>query len=441
VLRAGTAAIAEAKTQAGGATDREKEYIAALSVVYDDVERVSQRQRMLGYEKAMEALARKYPEDREAVVFHALAILDTVLPTDKSYAARLRAGAILEKEFKAQPDHPGIAHYIIHAYDVPPLAARALAAARRYATIAPASPHALHMPSHVFTRLGEWEASIESNIHSAAAARDERAPGEWLHALDYQIYAYLQTGQDRAATRIVSEIIAVPGSGGATDGHHDAANPFAVAVIPARYALERHAWAEAAALQPKRSELPYADAITHFARALGLARTGSPAAALKEVDALASIRDRLLKAKDTYWTEQVDIQRQVAAAWVALAEGRPSEAVELLRAAADREDATEKAATMPGPLMPARELLGDMLAALKQPARALTEYAAALNEDPNRFWSVYGAGRAAELLRDGGRARRYFQQLLKICARADRPPRAELRHAQTFVQPRQPKAN
>ena len=427
-LRAGRAAVERAQA-AHARTPREKDYIAAVARLYDDFERVNPPVRINAYVQAMEQLTKAYPADREAVIFYALGILDTVVPTDKTFAARLKAGAILEKEFKTQPDHPGIAHYIIHAYDVPPLADRALAAAYRYAKIAPAAPHALHMPSHTFTRLGYWEESIDSNVQSAAAAEKEGASGtgERLHALDYAAYGYLQTAQDRAALKIVRQIPSLAASGPTPE--YGSANAFAVAAIPARYVLERHAWTEAANLQVHATGTPSADALTHFARALGLARTRKPAGAQREIERLTELRDKLTQSNDRYWAGQVEIQRVTAAAWTAWAAGQRDEALRLLRTAADLEDATEKAGTTPGPLMPARELLGDMLLELNQPAKALSEYEATLKREPNRFWSVYGVARAAQLAGDSAKASRTYSQLVKICRRADQPGRSELAQA------------
>src|SRR5207247_1126836 len=273
-------------------------------------------------------------------------------PMDKTYANQLKAGGILEKLIAKQPDHPGLAHYIIHAYDVPPLADRALEAARGYAKIAPSAPHALHMPSHTFTRVGYWQESIDANVAAAKSAQKEGAVAEELHATDYQTYAYLQTGQDRAALRALEslpEIYArfdptLVGAGGAPGAAY-----FAVAAIPARYALERGDWKRAAALEARPSPLPYAEAMAHFARALGAAHLKDTATARAAIDALQQLRDRLAQANETYWTGQVDIQRRGAAAWLALAEGRPSEALGEMRTAAEREDATEKSAVTPGP--------------------------------------------------------------------------------------------
>ena len=366
----------------------------------------------------MQQMVDRYPADREAAIFYALALGQTVLPTDKTFTNRLKAGAILEEEFKSQPNHPGIAHYIIHSYDVPELANRALEAARSYTKIAPSVPHALHMPSHTFTRLGYWKESIAANTASAAAAKPTDLPDEWLHAIDYLVYAYLQTGQDRAAKRLVDEVASAIRS-----RKHRWVNVFAIAAIPARFALERHAWSEATKLEPYPSDLPYTKAITHFARALGFARTGNPSAARVEIEQITALRVKLIETKNFYWAEQVEIQRLTATAWTAWAEGVNSKALTLLRSAANREDATEKAAITPGPLMPARELLGEILFELNQPQQALNEYEATMKREPKRFWSVYSAAKIAKFLGDLKKARRYDDQLLEICAQADRPGR------------------
>ncbi len=418
-------------------TAREREYLLAAAELFKNVETTDQRTRALAYEQAMSKLAKAHPDDTEATIFYALALAQTALPTDKSYKNLLAAGALLEPLFARQPDHPGVAHYIIHAYDVPPLAPKALAAARRYAEIAPSAPHALHMPSHTFTRVGAWQESIDSNLRSAEAAHREHAVSEEMHAMDYLVYAYLQTARDTAAGVVATALTALleqlPKEGaGLTAG--TAGGYFAAAAIPARYALERSAWAEATALVVRPSNTPQVPAMTHFARALGAAHTGSAAAARSEVAALGELHAELVKKNDTYWAEQVDIQRTVANAWIALAEGQPSEAERLLRAAADREDATEKSAVTPGPLVPARESLGDLLLELKRPADALAMYEKNLTKEPNRLRSVYGAAHAAELSGEAAKARDYYTQLATICAGADSPDRPELRAALLFLQ-------
>jgi tetratricopeptide (TPR) repeat protein len=431
-LQSGLAAVEKAKA-APPKTDRERAYIAAVEVLFKDAATVPQRQRTVGYEQAMEQLVAKYPEDIEARLFYALALDQTALPTDKTYANQLKAAGILEKEFVKQPEHPGLAHYIIHSYDAPTLAPKALDAARRYAKIAPAAPHALHMPSHTFTRVGAWQESIDTNLASAAAARKDNAASEELHAMDYQVYAYLQTAQDAAARKSVEAIQAI-GARIQMNAAGAAAPPpagfYAMAAIPARYALERNAWKVAASLTPRETAFAYADAITHFARALGAARSGSPGEAAKDVEKLGVLHAALQKANDAYWPEQIDIQRRIANAWIALAEGRRTEALTMLREAADREDATEKSAISPGPIKPARELLGEMLLELNQPGEALQQFEATMKKEPNRFRGVYGAAVAAQASGDRAKARTYFAQLLEIAKRADRPGRPELQEAQ-----------
>jgi hypothetical protein len=381
----------------------------------------------------MAEVAAKFADDTEARIFYALALDQTALPTDKTYANQLKAAGILEKEFASQPDHPGLAHYIIHSYDVPALAPRALDAARRYSGIAPAAPHALHMPSHTFTRVGAWQESIDTNLASAEAARKDNAATEELHALDYQAYAYLQTAQDAAARKVLDEIPAI-GSRIQVNAAGAAAPPpagfYALAAIPARYAVERNAWKEAAALTPRKTSFAYADAITHFVRAVGAARTGNPSAAAEDAKALEALRDSLMGVNDTYWASQVDIQRRIALAWIALANGQTTEAPRMLREAADMEDLTDKAAVSPGPIKPARELLGEMLLELKRPAEALKEFEATMAKEPNRFRGVYGAVRAADAAGDRQKASMYAARLLEICQRADRPLRSELQEAQ-----------
>jgi len=365
----------------------------------------------------------------EASIFYALALAQAAPPTDKSYSELLKAGTILEPLFVAHPDHPGLAHYIIHSYDVPPLAARALDAARRYARIAPSAPHALHMPSHTFTRLGHWQESIDTNVAAAAAAKRDGEAAEELHATDYQVYAYLQGGQDQAAKRLLDSLpemasrfdpnatrAAAPGVAGV----------FALAAIPARWTLERGAWADAAKLEPHSSRFPHTDAMTHFARALGATRVGDKATAQAAIEALNANRSRLEAAGESYWAGQVEIQARGATAWLTLIEGRKAEALAAMRAAAEHEDATEKSAITPGPLAPARELLGEMLLELREPAAALREFAATLKKEPGRFRALAGAARAAAESGDRAAATQYYERLLQSCDHADQPGRPEL---------------
>jgi hypothetical protein len=437
-LKKGQAAVEKVKS-VGAKTERERDYIAAIEAFYKDSDKLDHRTRSLAYEKAMEQVYLHYPKDREAAVFYALSLLGTALPIDKSYANQKKAAEILNKVLPEEPEHPGMAHYIIHSFDYPQLAHLALPAARSYAKIAPSSPHALHMPSHIFTRLGLWQESIQSNLASATAAKNHVAkthPGaasfDQLHSMDYLTYAYLQGAQDQKAKRVIDEISTIT----KVDLENFAA-AYAFAAIPARCTLERRRWSEAAALKVHPIPLPwdrfrYAEAITYFARAVGAARSGDPAAARKDLEKLASIQNTLLEAKDSYWADQVEIQRRVAAAWLVPAEGKNGEALKLMRSAADLEDSTEKHPVTPGSIIPARELLGDMLIELNQPEQALREFETSLRDSPNRFNGLYGAARAAELSGDLKKARTYYEKLVALCEHAD-GIRPELRKAKAFL--------
>ena len=417
----------------GAKTERERAYLAAVGKLYADFESSPQQARVLAYRDAMRDVAAKYPQDPEAQIFYALALAASEDPADKTYARRLEAGAILEKLFEEEPTHPGIAHYIIHTYDVPALAGRALAAAQRYAQIAPDAPHALHMPSHTYTRLGYWQESIASNVAAAAAARRQGQTDEELHASDYEIYAYLQTGQDEAAGRIANSLpeiasrfdppAALRGAGGPSIGY------FAIAAIPARYALERQDWKQAGQLVPRETPFPYTAAMTWFARGIGAARLGQAAAATESAIALRQIHEHLLKDNEPYWARQVEIQQLAVAAWAAFAAGNQAAALRQLESAAALEDRTEKSAVTPGPLAPARESLGEMLLASNQPAHALEQFEATLKKEPRRFRSLYGAAHAAQLIGSRNTSQRYFRELLKVCADTDKPGRIELKEA------------
>jgi tetratricopeptide (TPR) repeat protein len=421
---------AERGRSLGAKTERERAYLGAVGKLYNDFERTSQPVRLEAYRDAMKAVAAKYADDPEAQIFYALALAAAADPADKTYADQLKAGAILEKLFKEEPTHPGLAHYLIHAYDVPPLADRALIAARRYAEIAPDAPHALHMPSHTFTRLGYWQESIDSNVAAAAAARRQGQTAEELHASDYETYAYLQTGQDQAAARIVASLpeiasrfdpkIVLAGAGPPSAGF------FALAAIPARYALERQDWRQAQQLPVRESAFPYTDAITWFARGFGAARLGHAEEAGKAAAALTQIQQRLADAHEPYWARQVEIQALEVSAWSALAAGDNGEALRRMKNAAELEDATEKSAVTPGPLSPARELLGSMYLEMNEPAKALEQFEATLRKEPRRFHALYGAARAAQLMGNRDAAQKYFRELLNVCAKADKPGRSEL---------------
>ena len=346
LLRQGKQAYDIASRLGGGAgvSERERGYISAVGKLYDDFENKDQRTRIVDYERAMSDLAARHPSDTEATIFHALSLSASALPTDKTYANQLKAGGILESLWVKQPDHPGLAHYIIHSYDYPALADKARAAARRYASIAPSAAHALHMPSHTFTRVGMWEESVATNDRSKNAALSTGSIAEALHASDYAMYAFLQLGKEPEAKAILDglpaiaekfDLTAITGAAPASAG------VFALAAIPARWALERRAWAEAAALVPKASDYPYTEAMTYFARSLGASHTGDVAKAGASIDSLASIQQRLAAKGEAYWAEQVAIQHLAAQAWLDLAEGRETGALRRMREAAAREDATE----------------------------------------------------------------------------------------------------
>jgi hypothetical protein len=439
-LRAGRGSAEQGKA-VGAKTEREQAYIAAAGTLYHDFERTPQQARVAAYRDAMGVVASKYPEDHEAQIFYALALAASEDLADKTYAARLKAGAMLDKLFEEEPSHPGLAHYIIHTYDVPALAPQALDAARRYAEIAPDAPHALHMPSHTFTRTGHWQESVESNVAAAAAARRERQTAEELHATDYLIYAYLQTGQDEAAKRVLDSLpeiasrfdpkIVIAGAGGPPAGY------FALAAIPARYALERQQWKQAAELKPRETPFPYTEAMTWFARGLGAARSGQARAALESAAALRRIQERLVKAGEDYWAQQVEIQQVAVGAWAALAQAKNQEALRQMKAAAELEDATEKSAVTPGPLAPARELLGEMFLGMNEPVQALKQFEATLQKEPGRFRALYGAAHAAQLSGRRDTSEKHFRELLKVSDRGDDPGRAEIVEAKRAISTKQ----
>jgi tetratricopeptide (TPR) repeat protein len=427
----GKATIAKAQAT-GKPTPRERALIDAVGILFSSADPATHRSRINGYEAAMQKISSDHPKDIEVRIFYALAVSQSAVPTDKTYAKQLQAAGILEPLFKQMPTHPGLAHYIIHAYDTPALADKALVAARRYASLAPAIPHALHMPSHTFTRVGSWKESIETNKKSAEAARKNNGPGEELHALDYQTYAYLQTAQDKAAKSVVDHASTVVGGAAGAAAGAAGAGAFAVAAIPARYALERGAWTEAANLTLNPASTPYTEAMTHFARALGAARSGNPAAATADITRLGELRDKLKSMQDAYWTEQVDIQRRVALAWQTYAQGQKDAAIAQLTEAADHEDATDKSAVTPGPLAPARELLGYMLLDAGRAREALVAFEATTKKEPNRFRGISGAAQAAAASGDRTKAMTYYRQLLEIAKDAD-TDRPDLTAAKSFV--------
>jgi tetratricopeptide (TPR) repeat protein len=440
-LGKGAAAIERAKSLNTG-TQRERDYIGALETFYKDADKLDHRTRARAYEQAMEQVYLRYPKDDEAAIFYALALNERALVADeKDYVEnKKKAAEILNRVLPKEPNHPGIVHYLIHSYDVPQLAYLALPAARSYAKIAPSSSHAVHMPSHIFTRLGLWQESIQSNIASAAIARAKVAktnPGwaaqDELHALDYLVYAYLQGAQDQKAKAVLDQADSLS----KVDQEVFQA-AFAWSAMPARFALERHRWDEAAALTLHPIAFPwerfrFAEANISFARAIGAARSGKAAAARQDVDKLASIQKALSEVKIGYdWATQAEIQHRAAAAWLAHAEGKDEEALPLMRAAADLDDTIEKHPVTPGAILPAREMLGDLLLEVNQSAPALKEYEAVLQNSPNRFNSLYGAALAAELLGDHKKARAYYEKLAALCSHSD-ASRPELQKAKIYL--------
>jgi tetratricopeptide (TPR) repeat protein len=442
-LQKGMSVIQKAK-EIGGGTPREQAYIAAIETFYKDHDKLDHRTRTFAYTDAMKQLHQRHPSDREAGVFYALTLIATgTMSQDKTYEREKEAAQILNRVLAREPQHPGVSHYLIHSYDYPALAELALPAARAYAKIAPSSAHAQHMPSHIFTRLGLWPEAIKSNLDAKSAAEAfavrNKMTAVWdeqLHAMDYLTYAYLQRAQDKQAAAVLAELYKI---------HKVEPETFKVAyaftAIPARYALERRQWKEAATLQFPPAEyksfpwqrFQWAVAHIHFARALGAARTGDTASARIEVEKLSAIQQALVQIKGDYdWAKQIDIQRMVASAWLAYAEGKREEALELLRKAADLDDSTEKHPVTPGAILPAREQLGELLLELKQPTAALTEFESSFRSTPYRFNGMYGAARAARLAGDQKRARGYYEKLLTLTGNTA-SSRPEIHEAKTFL--------
>jgi tetratricopeptide (TPR) repeat protein len=418
------AALASARAAVDGArTPRERAYAQAVLALYDSYETVDHRTRLRAHEEAMRLVREAHPDDPEAAIFYARAVIANAPPTDLTFARQLFAAQILDPLFRAQPEHPGLAHYTIHAYDAPPIAQQGLEAARRYAGIAPAAPHALHMPSHIFTRLGYWDESIETNRRSAAAEPDSNAA---VHPNDYLVYAYLQQGRDAEAERVVRRSVRD------TDRFYGTILAYNYAAMPTRLALERGRWTDAAALPVPTGAPAHVAAITRFARAVGAARGGNPAAARAEVDALGVLLDSLTARRETYWATIVGAQRLAAEAWLAHAEGDDARAVRLAGEAAELEETVEKHPVTPGPLLPARELQGDLLLELRRPAEARHAYESTLRREPNRARALFGAARAAELAGDASAARAHYQHLLQVMRAAD-AERGEVRLAREYV--------
>src|SRR5262245_7517768 len=407
----------------GAKTQRERDWIEALSAYLRDHDKVATDVRMLAYNRAMEQMTQRYPDDYEARVFYALTLQASAPKSDMTYANQLKSAAILEKFYEQNPQHPGVSHFLIHAYDYPPLAEKGIAAARRYAGIAPAVPHARHMPSHIYSMVGLWEESIGSNASSLEIQPD------YYHASDVAGYAHLQLAQDAKARAMIDKSLNTPDRG---DRPVAFSNFTARAAMPARYVLERADWASAAALPVTATQYPMADSLTRFTRGLGMARIGDLAGAKGEIEAMKALRAALEQANQSYWADRSEEQILAVSAWVALAEGARDQAVRLMRAAADGEDGSVKHIAMENRLYPMRELLGDLLLGIGQSAAALTEYEAALKANPNRYRGFWGAARAADAAGDRQKAADYFTKLVELSKNAD-TERRELLEAKAFL--------
>lgn len=440
-LQTGAAAMDDA-LRVGVQSDREKDYLAALAEFFKDWETAEHRSRALSLEKAMENLAAKYPGDDEAQILYALVLNVTAQPTDKTFANQLKAAAILEPLLKKYPNHPGVAHYLIHTYDYAELAEKGLPAARVYSGIAPSVPHALHMPSHIFSRLGLWPEMVASDLASYQAAKAELKETtlgigtyDALHAMDYLVFGYLQQAQDRAAKELVDEVLAIR-----QVNVENFVAAYAFAAIPTRYALERGDWVQAAKLELSPRDLawnkfPQAEAILVFARGLGAARSGDVPAARRNRERLQALREVMAAEKNIYWAGQADFQIKTVDAWIAFAEQRHDEALERMRAAVALEEASDKHPVTPGNVVPSRELLGEMLMVMNRPLVAFAEFERSLQRDSNRFRGIYGAARAAHVAGNRQAAREYYAKLLTLTAEAD-TARPEIDQAKRYLKMR-----
>jgi hypothetical protein len=429
----GWAAVENAK-MLGAKTQRERDYIGSLEVFFKAHDTVPFKTRAAAYERALEQLYLRYPEDSDAAVLYAFWLQVTADRNDQTFAQQLKSAKILEQVFATQPHHPGVTHFLIHAYDFPPIAERGLDAARRYASLAPDSPHALHMPSHIFSRVGQWQDSIETNARSRAVSTLDR---DVYHALDYMTYAALQMSRDSEVRQWVEFV-----STAQKPNEETRQIAYASAAIPARFALERGDWAAAAklTLHPARvnfnwGAFPEGEAVNAYTRGLGAARGGDAEAAKAEIARLTELRAAMIAQNKDYWAEQANIQIDAVAAWVARAEGHDDEALQLMRATADREDKTEEHIMMPGRIIPVREMLGELLLDLEQPAPALIAFEQSQRADPNRFRNVYGAARAAELAGNREKARTFYTYLLQQVG-PQATDRVEIQQARAFVSQR-----
>jgi tetratricopeptide (TPR) repeat protein len=407
----------------GAKTQRERDWTEALSTYFRDHDKVPLDTRLAAYNKAMERLTQTYPDDYEAWVFYALTLQASAPKTDLTYANQLKSAAILEKLHAQNPQHPGVSHFLIHAYDYAPLAEKGIAAARRYAGIAPAVPHARHMPSHIYSMVGLWEESIASNASALEIQPD------YYHASDFMVYAHLQLSQDAQARAMIDKAQNTPVRG---DRPPSLVNYTALAAMPARYVLERADWAVAAALPVTSSDYPQADSLTRFARGLGMARSGDLAGAKREIEAIQALRTALQKSDQSYWADRSEEQILAVSAWVALAEGVSKRALKLMRAAAAGEDGSLKHVAMENRLYPMRELLADLLLEMGQAGAAMREYQVALTSNANRYRGLYGAARAAEATGNRRLATDYFGKLVALSKNAD-TVRPELARARAFL--------
>jgi tetratricopeptide (TPR) repeat protein len=419
-----TAWAALEKARAIGAkTERERDWIEALSAYYRDHDKTPVNARLAAYNGAMEQMAQRYPDDYEAQVFYALTLQASASHADTTYARQLKSAAILERLYDQNPQHPGVTHFIIHAYDFAPLAEKGVPAARRYAGIAPAVPHARHMPSHIYSMVGLWEESIASNASALEIQPD------YYHAADFSVYAHLQLAQDAKAKALTDKSLSTADRG---DRPITFGNFTAKSAMPARYVLERADWAGAAALPFKPSQYPQADSLTHFARGLGMARSGDLVGAKAEIEAIKALRAALEKANQSYWADRSEEQILAISAWIALKEGAPDQALRFMRAAADGEDGSVKHVAMENRLYPFRELLAELLLEMGQSTAALSDFETALRQTPNRYRAFLGIARAANAAGNREKASEYYGKLVELAKNAD-TERQEIREAKEFL--------